>query len=82
MRRTYSTAERRVWNQRYSERKRKLGWVYCSFHVPKNVGASLKKLKCELMARYMEEQTVKGKITIKMKTEPKKQIVFVCRRVD
>lgn len=63
MRRIYTTEERRVWNQRYYEKKRKLGWVNCTFHVPKIVAAALDKLKCELMERHKNELSVKWKIS-------------------
>ena len=82
MRRKYSTIERRVWNKRYSEKMRKLGWIYCSFHVPKSVGTSLKKLKCELMARYKNENAVKMELAIKIKTGTKRIIFYSFKRVD
>jgi hypothetical protein len=81
MRRKYTTEERRVWNQRYYEKKRKLGWVNCTFHVPKSVGAALGKLKCELMERHKNEQAVKWKISGENKSG-KKLIFYAKKRVD
>ena len=52
MRRKYTTARRRVWNRRYYQKQRKLGWVTCSFLVPVNVSKKVQKLKRELMAEY------------------------------
>ena len=52
MRRKYPTARRRVWNRRYYQKQRKLGWVTCSFLVPVNVSKKVQKLKRELMAEY------------------------------
>ena len=81
MRQKYSTAERRVWNKRYYEKMQKLGWVNCSFHVPKSVGVSLKKLKAELMARYKNERGVNEETAIKIETGAKKLIFYSFKRV-
>jgi hypothetical protein len=71
MRRKYTTEQRRIWNQRYYEKKRKLGWVNCTFHVPKNVAAALEKLKQELMAAYKSELALKVVISDKNNGENK-----------
>lgn len=63
MRRKYTTEERRVWNQRYYAKKRKLGWVNCTFHVPKGVAVALEKMKHGLMECHKMEQAVKFKIS-------------------
>lgn len=61
---------------------RKLGWLYYSFHVPKSVGDSLKKLKCELMARYRNERAVNVELAIKIRTGTKKIIFYSFKRVN
>jgi hypothetical protein len=81
MRQKYTTEQRRVWNKRYYQKKRKLGWVNCSFHVPKNVGVALVKLKGELMARHKKEQAVKWKISDENKNG-KKLTFFAFKRVE
>ena len=82
MRRKYTAEERRVWNKRYYEKKRKLGWVNCSFHVPKSVLFTyLEKLKGELMARHKNEPAVKWKIG-DGNENGKKLIFYASKRVD
>jgi hypothetical protein len=81
MRRRYTTEERRVWNRRYYEKKRKSGWVNCTFHVPKSVGAVLKKLKYALMECHKNEQAVKWKISDENKNE-KKLTLYATKRED
>jgi hypothetical protein len=80
MRRKYTTEERRVWNKRYYEKKRKLGWVNCTFHVPKSVRTTLEKLKGELMERHKNEQAVKWKLSDENKGR-KKLVFFATKRV-
>lgn len=80
MRRKYTTEERRVWNKRYYEKKRKLGWVNCTFHVPKNVSVTLEKLKGELMERHKNEQAVKWKLSDGNKNG-KKLVFYATKRV-
>ena len=81
MRRKYTTEERRVWNQRYYEKKRKLGWVNCTFHVPKDVAVTMKKMKRDLMAGQKIEQAVKFKVTDENKNG-KKLTFYATKRQD
>jgi hypothetical protein len=61
MRRKYSTAERAVWNKRYYEKQRKMGWITCSFLVPVSVSKKVQRLKRELMADYKKARTAAEK---------------------
>jgi hypothetical protein len=81
MRRKYTTEERRIWNQRYYEKKRKLGWVNCTFHVPKSVAVALEKTKRDLMERHKNEQAVKWKLSDENKNG-KKLIFYATKRED
>lgn len=81
MRRKYTTEERRVWNKRYYEKKRKLGWVNCTFHVPKSVGVALEKVKGDLMERHKAEHAVKWKLSDENKTG-KKLVFYATKRAD
>jgi hypothetical protein len=52
MRRQYTAAGKAAWNKRYYEKKRKSGWITCSFQVPVSVSKAVQKLKRELMQEY------------------------------
>ena len=52
MKREYTAADKAAWNKRYYEKKRKLGWITCSFQVPVSVSRAVQKFKRELMAKY------------------------------
>jgi hypothetical protein len=57
VRRKYTTTERAVWNKRFYQKKRKLGWITCSFLVPVGVSKKVQQLKRELMAEYKRAHT-------------------------
>jgi hypothetical protein len=61
MRRKYSTAERALWNRRYYEKQRKMGWITCSFLVPVSVSKKVQRLKRELMVEYKKARTAAEK---------------------
>jgi hypothetical protein len=60
MRRKYTAAEKAVWNKRYYEKKRKAGWVSCSFQVPVSVSKEIQKFKRELMEEHKKSRAKKS----------------------
>lgn len=82
MRRKYTTEERRVWNQRYFEKKRKLGWVNCTFHVPKKIAIALEKLKQEMMAEYKREPALEVAMSIENTGKTGNKITFYAFKQD
>jgi hypothetical protein len=60
MRRKYPAAQVAVWNKRFYEKRRKMGWITCSFLVPESVGVKIQNLKRKLMEEH-KKQLVKKK---------------------
>jgi hypothetical protein len=56
---TYSKEDKRKWNQRFRNKKRRAGWKFYGFCLPQIIGDELLNLKRQRMDDYRKSQLPK-----------------------